>query len=613
MPHVHLKSILYRMIDQFHPIASPSNANIGMLATRAGLIALLLSAKGIPVQGQMPTYEWSRSIDAALSSTQVFYNKKGVRMDDAGNAYVFSAYAGTPDMDPGPAEVLLPERTSAYLVAKYSDAGTLLWAIALGSSNSNAFEIMDLAIDEGMGRFALVGTYSGPVDIDPGAGSVVMVPSTSSSCKKSFIALYDLDGNYLSHMTLGTTCSAQVELAAAAFTPGHRLVVGGEYFGTPDVDPIGTLNLPNGEDPFAAQYSIPFSLDWAAPINAQFGRVYGAAVSASGQVALVGRARGSSVDFDPGPGQSQTNIGSNGSAFGALYASDGSFLWAHRLASGAGQSTGLDVGFDPEGDLYFQGTVSYTTPPSPFDLDPGPGTASFLAMGTPMPTCCNRFVLKLTNAGTYAWARMVWTNQLQEASEANHIALLDQAIVVGGSTTSSYAYRTFQAPGGVWAPLPDCEEFNSSHYLTALDRNTGEVQWILFDTVNCSNGFVDLQGLDTDANGAIVLLGQYGDLMDGSLGLDPDLLDGQPPVSFLSRFQAGDITTAVSNLPHAASVNSPHVLSTTLTDLGGRLVHPGLPRALDPADLRGLPPGIYLVTERMSDGTIRTRRTAWME
>jgi len=50
------------------------------------------------------------------------------------------------------------------------------------------------------------------------------------------LSLYDLDGTYLSHMTLGTTCNAQVTIFGAAFTPDHKLAVGGEYFGTPDMD-----------------------------------------------------------------------------------------------------------------------------------------------------------------------------------------------------------------------------------------------------------------------------------------------------------------------------------------------------------------------------------------
>ncbi len=505
----------------------------------------------------------------------------------------------------------MPELTQAYLVAKYDPNGALQWAISLGRTflANASIDILDLTIDEGMGRFAIVGVYNGQMDIDPGPGTVVMQPSTFSSCYKSFVALYDMEGTYLSHMTLGTTCNEQVEIESAAFTPDHELVIGGTYFGTPDMDPVGTTTLPFGEDPWVARYSIPFSLDWVVPVNAQTGRTYGVAVSPTGQVAIVGSARGTSVDFDPGPGQSQTNLTSNESAFGALYSASGEFIWAHRLAAGSGQSTGLEVGFDEVGDLFFQGKVSYTST-SPFDLDPGPGIANFNKMPE---SCCNRFIQKLSNNGVYLWARMAWSSELSVSSEANRIALLDDVIVVGGDVNYNYAYRTFQAPGAVWTPLPECDGFGSRHYLAGLDRNTGELAWVLHDTIYCDSGpYSEFLGLDVAAGGAIALFGYFNMIMDGSMGLGEDIISGGNVV-FISRFNAGDITTAVSNVPAAGAVSGLHVVSTTLTDMGGRMVRPVLPGTLQPADLHGLPPGIYLVTERLSDGTLRTRRSAWME
>jgi len=563
---------------------------------------LLIGAGAAP--GQVPDHEWTGTIDAYGNAQQILYPKRGMHMDAMGNAYLFSSYSGTPDVDPGPGVVAMPSLSASCFVAKYDAAGALPWAIALGSSGGGRLDITDLAFDEGMDRFAIVGVYSGAIDIDAGPGTVVMQPSTQSSCWKSFVALYDLDGTYLSHMTLGTTCNAQVTIFGAAFTPDHKLVVGGEYFGTPDMDPIGTSLLPFGDDPMVARYSIPFSLDWVVPVDVDFGQVYGVAASPFGEVAIVGSAAGTSSDFDPGPGDSQTNLSSDGSAFGALYSPTGGYLWAHRLAAGTGQSTGLEVGFDDVGDLFFQGIVSYTTT-SPFDLDPGPGTASFNKMPA---SCCNRFIQKLDNAGLYQWARMAWTGEMQVGTEASRIALLGDVIVVGGDLHNTYADKAFQAPGGIWTPLPECDGVGSRPYLAGFDRGTGQLTWVLHDTIYCDGGPQSyISGLDVAPGGAITVFGDFNVMMDGSMGLGEAIIAGGP-TTYISRFNSPGITTSVAPLPPAAPEALADVVAASVFDVHGRVVLDGLDRAVEAVELRWLPFGVYLVREHLNDGRSRSRR-----
>src|SRR5262245_47185526 len=89
-----------------------------------------------------------------------------IATDAAGNLCVAGTFQGTADMDPGPGQVLLtatPGTGSAFdgFVAKYSAAGSLLWAQRMGGPMDDfAFAIAaDVA-----GNTYVAGEYSGTGD-----------------------------------------------------------------------------------------------------------------------------------------------------------------------------------------------------------------------------------------------------------------------------------------------------------------------------------------------------------------------------------------------------------------------------------------------------------------
>jgi hypothetical protein len=90
------------MTNQRHPIARTGDPIASVFMIRACLVALLLTMSGILVQGQVPAYAWTRTLDILLQAQSPTGNDtQGMRMDAVGNAYIFSSYSGTPDMDPG--------------------------------------------------------------------------------------------------------------------------------------------------------------------------------------------------------------------------------------------------------------------------------------------------------------------------------------------------------------------------------------------------------------------------------------------------------------------------------------------------------------------------------
>lgn len=99
------------------------------------------------------------------------------------------------------------------------------------------------------------------------------------------------------------------------------------------------------------------------------------------------------VDFDPGPGVSNhTSVGAYGSPFIVKLDTAGNYVWVLPIEVAGGSSA---ITFDPSGNIYVTGYFSGTG-----DFDPGPGTANLTA-----PTPSGTFVLKMSAAGNYIWAK----------------------------------------------------------------------------------------------------------------------------------------------------------------------------------------------------------------
>lgn len=122
------------------------------------------------------------------------------------------------------------------------------------------------------------------------------------------------------------------------------------------------------------------------------------AVDNLGSTYTTGQFRGT-VDFDPGSGTS--NLTSSGAEDIFVLKTDayGQFSWAVRVG-GSGQDIGNEVAVDANGYIYVVGLYSGTV-----DFDPGSGTSNLTStVGT------STFILKLTPAGNFDWARSIGSN-----------------------------------------------------------------------------------------------------------------------------------------------------------------------------------------------------------
>ncbi len=155
-----------------------------------------------------------------------------------------------------------------------------------------------------------------------------------------------------------------------------------------------TLTAVGNSDIFLAKYDANGALLWAKGMGGT-GSDLGSEVevNAAGSILLTGRFS-TSVDFDPGAGQTLLTTQGGTDAFVARYTTAGALVWVDQFGGTSGDA-GNGVAFDAAGNVvatgYFSGTV---------DFDPGTGVSNLVSAGDN-----DIFVVKLNGAGGLLWAQ----------------------------------------------------------------------------------------------------------------------------------------------------------------------------------------------------------------
>lgn len=156
-------------------------------------------------------------------------------------------------------------------------------------------------------------------------------------------------------------------------------------------------------------------------------------VDAAGNRYVIGSVFGAgSVDLDPGPGVAVENFGGPGSAatglFLAKFDATGSRVW-HRTWSTTNPNRlfagGLDVVVDRSGNVIVSGSFSGT-----IDFDPGAGVANLTSDGGGTN---DLFVVKLTSAGDYQWAKHLGLGVPDGYLVEANLATTNDGVVVAGT------------------------------------------------------------------------------------------------------------------------------------------------------------------------------------
>lgn len=395
---------------------------------------------------------------------------------------------------PRPAAVALLCILASHLA--HAQLPTWAWGLSMGTTGVEG--VGGLALD-GAGNVYAIGSYSGPMDMDPGPGTTLFTPTNTDPFFLKLNAFGEL-------VWAKTIAAGNTQLGARiALDPAGNIYLAGALggFNTVDMDPgPGTFNLTGAgsTDVFVMKLDPAGDFLWAKAVGGlSEDAVQGFAVDANGHAYVCGRFGSTNADFDPGPGTHLLSANSvSGDGFVMELDTDGDLEWAHGVG-GNMQDAAYGISVDDDGNVFLAGEFADTV-----DLDPGPGVLDFAAVGSK-----DVFITKYTTNGSLVWARVIGGPSGQSVVD---LALdADANLLVTGAYPSG---TDFDPNAGVVT----ANASPSDLYVLKLD-SASNFQWVR--TVG-GTSLDYARGIDvlTDASGAVYVSGTYNGTIDADPGPD---------------------------------------------------------------------------------------------
>lgn len=188
-------------------------------------------------------FQWVKQIDCSLLSSI-----EDVVLDDEGNFHIVGSFRGTGDFNPGPGTSTLVSNADGSwstdpFVLKLDENFDFLWVKHLEGTGASSLA-SGIAID-GEGDVLFTGSFTGDIDLDPGAASVT---TTSTGVNTDmYLVKLDADGEYMwSRHFEGSDYFIGADVAVNNY--GQALIAG-TFRGTADFDPgAGNLSTPSVGD-----------------------------------------------------------------------------------------------------------------------------------------------------------------------------------------------------------------------------------------------------------------------------------------------------------------------------------------------------------------------------
>ena len=350
---------------------------------------------------------WAHGLGGGGASGASAYPGK-IAVDGANNIYIIGYFGGTIDFGTGPggADVTLtgPSPDSGHtaeFLAKYSQDGTVQWAVTL-SPDTGDYGKERLAVDPTGGIY--VSDYLNNVTtvgnqtLDPANGGYYLARSNRADGSFDWVEQFNVA------VIGGVTADAS----------GNVYLTGG-FNGTVDFDPGSrTYNLFSGgskrtpnEAAFVEKLTPSGSLGWAVAFQAsgKTGRFQPSPNATGGAIALdaagdvyTAGSYGGTVDFDPSG--SVYNLPTSGRLYVSKLTSNGQFVWADQIGSGAYRTGLAGLVIDTSGNVDVTGDFVGTA-----NFNPS-GTYNLTSNGytTGSDYAPDIFVEQLSADGGFNWA-----------------------------------------------------------------------------------------------------------------------------------------------------------------------------------------------------------------
>ena len=332
-----------------------------------------------------------------------------VAVDANGNAYIIGRFRGTVDFDPsgthaGDVDVLTSAGSFDAFLLKLNAAGEFVWALPIGGNSGYWEGACGIAVDT-QGNVLIGGhfgwTSGAAVDFDPRHVYTDNRDLKHATTSDGFVAKYDPDANLAWVQVFGG--GGQVAPNSLVIGPQGGIYVGGSFHDPADFDLANTYAderdrlTANGTDGFILKMTADGAFQWVKGIVGQgWNPVLGLAVGPEGDVYATGPFP-DTVDFDPGPADTQTPCSGSFDVFAVKLDTTGSFVWVQTVGGRYSDDRGLGAALTPEGNLVVIGQFA-----GPVDFDP---TASRSAIVRSNNGSFDGFLWTLTPDGTALDAR----------------------------------------------------------------------------------------------------------------------------------------------------------------------------------------------------------------
>jgi hypothetical protein len=365
--------------------------------------------------------------------------------------------------------------------------------------------VMDMALDTA-GNIYLTGYFTDTVDFDPGLDTFLMV---SAGNKDVFIQKLTPSGDLVWAKRMGGVGADQAQ--AIALDAAGNIYTVGTFTGTVDFNPAAATNNlvgnGGGVDVFAQKLTAAGNYSWAIRNgNVQIDNVKDVAVDSAGSVYITGSFIGT-VDFNPAG--ATANLVSASTTFPDIYVQKlttaGIYSWAKRVG-GTDFDEAYRIALDATGNVFVTGYFSAFV-----DFDPNAGADTLYASPSR-----DVFILKLTSAGNYVWAKQFDGSIFN--STANDLKIdAKQNIYLAGYFSSTVDFD----PGVDTLALTSAG--GTDAFIVKLD-SAGALSWARQLAGISSNQAISLA---VDTEGSVYTTGYFANTVDFDPGIDASNLTSQ--------------------------------------------------------------------------------------
>lgn len=286
-----------------------------------------------------------------------------IDVDSTGNIYVTGYFYGTADFDPSANTFnLISNGQSDVFIAKFNNAGGLIWSKQFGGSSYDNSESMLLSNE----NIYIAGNFYETANFDTGGGTFYL---TSAGFDDGYLAKIDTSGNFMWAKNV-VEGNYNGRASSIAMDNSGNIYVAGDFEKTADFDfTIGVNNMTSVElrDVYLSKMDSLGNFLWAKQLGGtNDDKCNSIVIDDHNFVYLTGEFLGN-IDCDPSANSHLLNSTAWSDIYLAVLDESGNYVLSQQF-EGSGSAAAHSITNDNNQNIYLTGQFEQT-----FDFDPGIG------------------------------------------------------------------------------------------------------------------------------------------------------------------------------------------------------------------------------------------------